>query len=68
MLILSRSLDEVIEIGDSIRITVIEIRGNKVRLGIDAPMEIPVHRQEIADAIRREASQDDQGEASPETP
>jgi len=54
MLVLSRHRDESIIIGDDIRITVVDIRGDKVRLGINAPVEIPVHRQEIYEAIRRE--------------
>jgi carbon storage regulator len=51
MLVLSRKQDESIVIGDNITVTVIEIRGSKIRLGIKAPKEIPVHRQEIYDAI-----------------
>jgi len=54
MLVLSRHRDESIMIGDDVRITVVDIRGDKVRLGIDAPQEIPVHRQEVYDAIKRE--------------
>jgi carbon storage regulator len=54
MLCLSRKKNETIFIGDLVRITVIEIRGDKVRLGIEAPKEIPVHRKEIHDAIKRE--------------
>ena len=50
----SRKKDESIIIADHIVITVVEIRGDKVRLGIEAPKEIPVHRQEIHDAIQRE--------------
>jgi carbon storage regulator len=53
MLVLTRKCDEKIIIGDNITITVVEIRGDKVRLGIDAPVEIPVHRQEVYDAIQR---------------
>lgn len=54
MLVLSRQRDESIIIGDSIVITVVDIRGDKVRLGIQAPTEIPVHRQEVYEAIQRE--------------
>ena len=54
MLVLSRKRDERIVIGDNIVITIIDIRGDKVRLGIQAPTDIPVHRQEVYDAIQRE--------------
>ncbi len=54
MLVLSRKKDEKIIIGDSISIMVVDIRGEKVRLGIDAPRDVPVHRQEVYDAIKRE--------------
>ena len=54
MLVLSRMRDEVIVIGDNIRIAVVDIRGDKVRLGIDAPKYVSVHRQEVYEAIRRE--------------
>jgi len=54
MLVLSRERDESIIIGDNIVITVVNIRGNKVWLGIQAPTEIPVHRQEVYEAIQRE--------------
>ena len=54
MLVLSRQRDESIFIGDNINITVVDIRGDKVRLGIEAPTEIPVHRQEVYEAIQRE--------------
>ena len=57
MLVLTRKKNESIIIGDSISIMVIEIRGDKVRLGIDAPREVPVHRQEVYEAIKREAEQ-----------
>ena len=65
MLVLSRHRDESIMIGDDIVITVVDIRGDKVRLGIDAPTDIPVHRQEVYDAIQREnrkAAQTDPGD------
>jgi carbon storage regulator len=54
MLVLSRKKDEKIIIGDNITVMVIEIRGDKVRLGIEAPKEITVHRQEVYEAIKRE--------------
>lgn len=54
MLVLSRQRDESIMIGDNIVITIVDIRGDKVRLGINAPAEIPVHRQEVYEAIQRE--------------
>ena len=54
MLVLSRQRDESIFIGDNIKVTVVAIRGDKVRLGIEAPTEIPVHRQEVYEAIQRE--------------
>ena len=54
MLVLSRQRDETIMIGDDVQITVVDIRGDKVRLGISAPREIQVHRKEVYDAIKRE--------------
>jgi len=54
MLVLSRHRDESIMIGDDVVVTIVDIRGDKVRLGIDAPQDIPVHRQEVYDAIKRE--------------
>ncbi len=54
MLVLSRQRDESIIIGDNIVITIVDVRGDKVRLGIDAPVEIPVHRREVYEAIQRE--------------
>ncbi len=58
MLVLSRKKDEKIIIGDSISIMVIEIRGDKVRLGIDAPREVSVHRREVYDAIQSEKNRE----------
>lgn len=52
-LVLSRKRDERIRIGKDISVTVFEIRGDKVRLGIDAPPDVSVHRQEVWDAIQR---------------
>ena len=55
MLVLSRQRDESIIIGDDIVITIVDVRGDKVRLGITAPPHISVHRKEIYEAIKREA-------------
>ncbi|RIK76237.1 MAG: carbon storage regulator [Planctomycetota bacterium] len=53
MLVLSRKKNESIVINNDITIVVVEIRGDKVRLGIEAPKEVPVHRREVYDAIKR---------------
>lgn len=53
MLVLSRRPNESIVIDEKIVITVIEIRGDKVRLGIEAPRDVPIHRSEVYEAIRR---------------
>ena len=61
MLVLSRKKNESIVINDEITIVVVEIRGDKVRLGIEAPKEVPVHRREVYDAIKRnESNQSDE--------
>lgn len=57
MLVLSRQRDETIMIGDDIEITVVDVRGEKVRLGISAPHRIAVHRKEVYDAITNENAQ-----------
>lgn len=62
MLVLSRKKDEKIVIGDSITLMVIEIRGDKVRLGIDAPRDVTVHREEIYQAIKRESADQQKAE------
>jgi carbon storage regulator len=54
MLVLSRQRDETIMIGDDVEITVVDIRGDKVRIGIEAPSKIAVHRKEVYEAIREE--------------
>ena len=54
MLVLSRQRDESIIIGDNIVVTIVDVRGDKVRLGIDAPREVSVHRREVYEAIQRE--------------
>jgi carbon storage regulator len=57
MLVLSRKKNESIIINDDITIVVVEIRGDKVRLGIEAPKEVPVHRNEVYEAIQRNQQQ-----------
>ena len=56
MHVLSRQREESIMIGDDIVVTVVEIRGDKIRLGIKAPADVPVHREEIYNAIQQEKS------------
>jgi carbon storage regulator len=63
MLVLSRQRDESIIIGDNIVVTIVDIRGDKVRLGIQAPIEVPVHRREVFEAIQREHARGSQTEA-----
>jgi len=69
MLVLSRQRDESIMIGDDVEIIIVDVRGDKVRLGITAPKNIPVHRREIYDAIQREKTDkkdsQDQPQAEP---
>lgn len=67
MLVLSRKKNESIVINNDITIVVVEIRGDKVRLGVEAPKEVPVHRREVFDAIRRgaaEGAEENDGAAS----
>jgi carbon storage regulator len=64
MLVLSRKKNESIVINNDITVTVVEIRGDKVRLGIVAPKEVPVHRQEVFDAIHGKAANEGPGGAS----
>jgi len=59
MLVLSRKKDESIIINDHIRVTVVEIRGDKVRLGIEAPKDITVHRREVYEAIQNQKAQEE---------
>ncbi|MDA1050109.1 MAG: carbon storage regulator CsrA [Planctomycetota bacterium] len=67
MLVLSRKKNESIVINDDITIVVVEIRGDKVRLGIEAPKEVPVHRREVYDAIKRNEMPSVEGDSSSET-
>jgi carbon storage regulator len=69
MLVLSRKKNESIVINNDITIVVVEIRGDKVRLGVEAPKEVPVHRREVYDAIVRNGGQGAAaGEATQTTP
>lgn len=54
MLVLSRHRDEAIMIGDEVEIVIVDIRGDKVRLGVNAPSSVAVHRKEIYESIRQE--------------
>lgn len=54
MLVLSRQRDESIMIGDDIEVTIVDIKGERVRIGITAPPELPVHRKEVYEAIKKE--------------
>ncbi|MEG9499855.1 carbon storage regulator CsrA [Mannheimia indoligenes] len=57
MLILTRKIGEVLLVGDNVEITVLNIRGNQVKLGVNAPKEISVHRQEIYERIKASAEE-----------
>lgn len=65
MLVLSRKKNESIIISDNITVTVIEIRGDKVRLGIEAPKDVSVHRREVYEAIQSQARAHDPGAKVP---
>lgn len=66
MLVLSRKKNESIIINDDITIVVVEIRGDKVRLGVEAPKEVPVHRNEVYEAIRRNQGQNNAPASEPD--
>lgn len=54
MLILTRKVGETLMIGDEIEVTILSLKGNQVRIGVNAPKDVPVHREEIYDRIKRE--------------
>jgi len=58
VLILTRRTGETLNIGDSIQVTILGIKGNQVRIGIDAPKDVPVHREEIYEKIKHEDFED----------
>ena len=66
MLVLSRKKNESIVINNDITIVVVEIRGDKVRLGVEAPKEVPVHRREVYDAIKRNEQLAKEGDSASE--
>lgn len=57
MLILTRRIGESLQIGDNIKVSVLSVRGNQIQIGIEAPPEVPVHRQEIYERLKREQLQ-----------
>lgn len=59
MLILTRRINETLNIGDDVQVTVLGIKGNQVRIGINAPRDVPVHREEIYQRIKREERGED---------
>ena len=61
MLILTRRIGETLNIGDEVQVTVLGIKGNQVRIGIDAPKNVPVHRQEVYERIKREEQEANTG-------
>lgn len=61
MLILTRRPNEALMIGDNVVVTVLSINGNQIRIGVEAPKEIPIHREEIYEKIQRESRRDDPG-------
>lgn len=63
MLILTRRVGETLMIGDEVTVTVLGVKGNQVRIGVNAPRDVTVHREEIYERIKREQSQDDEAEA-----
>lgn len=68
MLVLSRKKNESIVIDGAVKITVVEVRGDKVRLGIEAPREVPIHRSEVYEAIQQSRDSADSSVPSTEAP
>lgn len=68
MLILTRRISESVIIGDDVKITVLGVKGSQVRLGIDAPKSVSVHREEIYERIQQEKTGDESSSESTETP
>ena len=66
MLILTRRINETLNIGDDVQVTVLGIKGNQVRIGINAPRDVPVHREEIYQRIKREERMGDDVEEAEE--
>lgn len=62
MLILTRRINETLNIGDDVQVTVLGIKGNQVRIGINAPRDVPVHREEIYQRIKREERMNAKGD------
>lgn len=66
MLILTRRVGETLMVGDEVTVTVLGIKGNQVRIGVNAPKDIAVHREEIYERIQREKNSDDQSQSNTE--
>ncbi len=64
MLVLTRKKNEVVRIGNDITVVIVEIRGDKVRLGFEAPSDVAVHRQEVYDAIQRANDEESGGQTA----
>lgn len=68
MLILTRKVGETLMIGDEIEVTILSLKGNQVRIGVNAPKEVPVHREEIYDRIKREKAGGESAHSPGNTP